>query len=218
MSELAVIVPVYRRPGNAAPFMESYWNSGAPGKVYAVADIDDAETIAAWRAAGATVLISERGHRFANKAQHGYLHTIEPWILLTGDDVRFHEGWYQKAREAAGDRFHMVATNDCGNPYVQEGRHALHPLVRRSWVDEHGCSWDGPGVIAHEGYEHAFCDNEWSAVALAAGVFVFCPESVVEHLHPVWGRGRWDNIYRKGMDAINRDGKLFHRRAKEFAS
>ena len=59
--ETAVIVPVLGRPGSAAPFMESLAASGAPlARVYAVADLDDADTAKAWDEAGAAVLTLDR--------------------------------------------------------------------------------------------------------------------------------------------------------------
>src|SRR5207344_1894967 len=56
--ETAVVVPVLGRPGNAAPFMASLAESGAPlATVYAISDQDDVETAQAWRDAGAQVVV-----------------------------------------------------------------------------------------------------------------------------------------------------------------
>jgi hypothetical protein len=214
---IAVIVPVMRRPGNAAPFMRSLRSSGAAAAVYAVADEPDIETRQAWTDAGATVLITPTDHRFGPKVNHGYRSTTEPWVLVVGDDVIFHPGWDTAALAAAGDRFHMVATNDMGNPWVLRGEHATHPMIRRTWVDESGACWDGPGVVAHEGYRHAWVDNEWSAKAIAEGVFVFAEQARVEHIHPTWGKGVMDPVYAAGIAALGADGKLFHHRAAEHA-
>jgi hypothetical protein len=215
MTPVAVVVPVMRRPQNAARFMESFDSSGADGAtVYAVADANDTDTIDAWRATGATVLISSRGHKFANKCQHAYLNTTEPWLLLVGDDVVFHPGWLQAALAAAGDRFHVVATNDLGNPWVMWGKHATHPLVRRSYVDASGNSWDGPGVVACEKYRHAWVDNEWSWKAIHERVFVFAEDSHVEHLHPTWSKGERDAVYDDGIAALMSDGRLFRVRSR----
>ena len=103
--ETAVIVPVLGRPQNAAPFMESLAASGAPlARVYAVADFDDTETAKAWDEAGATVLTwpGPSPGTFAQKVNLGYQVTSqvtkEPWLLLTGDDVRFRPGWLDQAQ------------------------------------------------------------------------------------------------------------------------
>lgn len=213
---VAVIVPAMRRPHRVAPFMESLRSSTENATAYFVCDQDDTEQIAAVLAAGAEVITNQSAsHTFATKANLGYRSTSEPWLLFVGDDVRFQSGWKESALIAAGDRHHLVATNDLGNRAVMAGQHATHPLIRREWLDTHGASWDGPGTVAHEGYAHWFVDNEWSTVARMAGVFVFSPESVIEHLHPIWGKGEDDEVYRLGQSKASADQALWERRCKE---
>lgn len=214
----AVIVPVLQRPQNAAPFMRSLRASTGLAAVYAVADPDDTVTQQAWLDEGANVLISTRGTRFAQKANHGYQATTEPWLLLVGDDVRFHPGWLDHALHTAEwDQADLVATNDLGNARVTAGRHATHPLIRRSYVDTRGASWDGPGVIACEEYAHNFVDDEWTAVAQQRGVFAAALGARVEHLHPFWGKAVDDLVYQKGKRQFDRDRRIFERRLREHA-
>jgi hypothetical protein len=160
--EVAVLVPVLHRPEHAVPFMASLRASTGLARAYAVCDPEDSEALAAWDAAGATVLadpaIRDRPGTFAEKVNFGYAKTGEPWLFLVGSDVRFHPAWLDHAAAIAGDRYHVVGTNDLGNPRVTSGEHATHLLVRRSYVDEVGASWDGPGVVCHEGYAHWFCN------------------------------------------------------------
>jgi hypothetical protein len=68
---VAVIVPVLRRPQNAAPFMRSLLLTTEQCTVYAIADDDDVETADAWRSAGATVVPST-GTTFAIKVNDGF--------------------------------------------------------------------------------------------------------------------------------------------------
>lgn len=205
-----------KRPRNAEPFMASL-GDGSDAAVYAIADAADKATRDAWVSAGATVLICDRGSTFPNKCQHAYLNTAEPWLLLVGDDVTFHAGWWQAAKTVA-DGHALISTNDCGNPYVATGDLAIHPIIRRSWVDESGASWDGPGHVVHEGYPHGWCDWEWTTKAQADGVFVYAPDCVVEHLHPVWQRSRWDDVYLSGHRGNQAGAELFQRRKREFAT
>lgn len=217
--ETAVIVPVMRRPANAAPFMASLRASTGLATVYAVADHDDAGTIAAWRQAGATVLIRDgRAGTFAEKVNHGYRHTTEPWLFLVGDDVRFQAGWLDQAQhtaQATGAR--VIGTNDLGNPRVIAGEHATHVLVSRAYIDEQGASWDGPGVVAHEGYGHWFVDDEIVLAAVRRGVWAMAGESIVEHLHPLYGKAESDEVYRLGQSHAEHDRELFERRVAEHA-
>jgi glycosyltransferase involved in cell wall biosynthesis len=217
----AVIVPVLNRPRNAAPFMDSLRASTGLATVYAVADADDKETIRAWERVGATVLIRPgigRVGTFAQKVNHGYRHTSQPWLFLTGDDVRFRPGWLDQAQATAGAKFNVVGTNDLGNPRVTSGEHATHLLVRRSYVDEQGASWDGPGVVAHEGYRHWFVDDEIVTVAKQRGTWAPSLAAVVEHLHPIFGKAESDPTYRLGQSFIEQDRALFEQRMAEHAS
>jgi hypothetical protein len=257
--EVAVIVPVMRRPQNAAPFMRSLRASTGLATAFAIADADDSETIAAWRLAGATVLTMDLDSpgTFAQKINYGYecmahptrLLTLPaipqdqadefverfggasdayrtiylstttaappPWLLVVGDDVRFHPGWLDQAQAVAGDRLHVIGTNDLSNPRVTSGQHATHVLIRRSYVDDVGASWDGPKVVAHEGYRHWYVDDEIVTAAKQRGVWAMAINSHVEHLHPAWGKGAHDEVYELGMSFAEQDKATFEARLKE---
>ncbi len=218
--ETAVIVPVLRRPGNAAPFMASLRASTGLATAYALCSPDDTETIDAWHKVGAEVLRGDDewvdntedqmvARTFAEKANLGYRQTREPWLLLVGDDVRFHPGWLDHAQATAGDRYHVIGTNDLGNPRVTSGEHATHLLIRRSYVDEVGGGWDGPGVVAHEGYRHWFCDDEIVTAAKQRGAWAMSLASKVEHLHPLLGKADMDPVYELGQVSAHADKQRF---------
>lgn len=213
--DTAVIVPVVGRPGSAWPFMESFRAATPAGaRVYAVCEEGDPDTLSAWLAAGANVLTAP-GSTFAIKVNHGYRHTGEPWLFVVGDDVRFRSGWLNNAKLVAGRRWHVVGVNDKANPRVMAGEHATHMLIRRSYVDEVGASWDGPGSVCHEGYGHWYVDDEIVAAAKQRGVWTPAKSSVVEHLHPMFGRGEWDDIYERGTKTVEADRALFEARLRE---
>jgi hypothetical protein len=229
---VAVLVPVLRRPANAEPFMRSLRASTGLATVYAVCSVEDTQTAAAWKAAGAEVLRGDdewvlaavggqdpagprSAHTFAEKVNLAYRQTAEPWLFVVGDDVRFWPGWLDQAVRAAGDRYHVIGTNDLANPRVTAGEHATHLLVRRSYVDEVGASWDGPKVLAHEGYGHNFVDDEIVAAAKGREVWAPCLAARVEHLHPLFGKAEMDEVYRLGAEQIGRDKELFARRLAE---
>lgn len=221
--EAAVIVPVMRRPQNAAPFMASLRASTGLATAYAICDADDGDTIEAWRAAGARTIIrqyttkSTRPGTFAEKCNTGYRNTSEPWLLLVGDDVRFHPGWLDHT-QVRGQVAAVVGTNDLANPRTITGHHSCHPMIRRSYIDEHGASWDGPGVVCHEGYRHGGVDLEIAAVAKARGQWAFAYEAKVEHLHPqVGAKGEYDDVYKRGESTVVRDRELYKKRLAEHA-
>lgn len=222
MADVAVIVPVLWRPHSAAPFVESLVETTELGQtcVYPIADADDVFTIEAWTRAGTDVLLknfmdrppghpfgSDRPGTYAEKANYGYEHSTEPWLFIVGDDVRFHPEWLVTALEVAGDRYHVVGINDGVRGDLDA--HAVHMLIRRSYVDEVGASWDGPGVLAHVGYAHWYVDNELVVAAKDRDVYVAAHGALVEHMHPAWQKGPNDKVYALGNARVSEDHAIF---------
>lgn len=217
---VAVVVPAMKRPQNVRRLVESLRTSTVEADVYFVCDPDDTEELEAVQLAGAHVIISERGHTYATKANVALDCTDEPWIFLCGDDVEFTPGWLDEARKLS-DRYDVIGTNDSSNgvknPDVAAGRHSDHCLFRRSYIDEYGASLDGPGVLASEAYFHWYVDREQVELAKARGVFSPCLESVVEHHHPGYaGREdlrQADPTYMLAVEHTEADHKTFMERA-----
>jgi len=211
----AVIVPAMRY-SNAERFMASLRASTGLATVYAVAAEGEDDAIDAWHAAGATILLDE-GTTFAERMNIGYTATDEPWLFVVGDDVVFRPGWLDHAQSVAGDKHHVVGTNDLGNPRVIAGEHATHMLIRRSYVDEVGASWDGPKNVCHEGYRHWYVDDEIVTAAKQRGVWAMALGSVVEHMHPAWGKAEDDDVYELGQSHAPEDRALFEKRTRAHA-
>lgn len=208
--EIAVIVPVIERPQAAEPFMES-WRATTTGhsRVYAFLHPRDVDTYHAWkialRACSGLPMIGCGGTTYAAKVNYAYHLTRQPWLLLVGDDVRFHEGWEEAALEAMGHGG-VISTND-GH---RDDLHllAVHPIFQRTYLDTLGATVDGPGTLAHEGYHHAYVDQEWSYVARKRGMLHYAPDCLIEHLHPLWGKGEVDHIYELGNAHNEEDREL----------
>jgi hypothetical protein len=96
------------------------------------------------------------------------------------------------------------------------GDHATHWMISRDYIDTVGASWDGPGVVAHEGYRHWFTDDEIVVAAKQRGVFQMALGSVVEHLHPMTGKSEIDEVYTRSDSFADEDRKTFERRVREF--
>jgi hypothetical protein len=91
------------------------------------------------------------------------------------------------------------------------GEHTTHPLIRREYVDKFG-TIDEPVKVVHEGYRHWAVDDELVATAKARGAWAFCREAIVEHLHPYWRRGKWDDVYALGQANASADMALWAKR------
>lgn len=225
--EVAIVVPVAKRD-NAKRFLQSLRDSLAEGqlqrrqvRVYVMPDEDDSETVQAWEyEADRYPNIVFDLHRylrdmgsFAEKVNRAYRISIEPWLFLVGDDVQFHPGWLDQAMEVARTTGKsVVGTNDLTNPLVMQGEHATHMFIRRDYIQRVGASWDGAGIVCHEGYRHWFVDNEIVEAAKERDEWAPCLASHVEHLHPWYGKGEMDEVYRIGQDAAEADQALWAQR------
>lgn len=205
---VAVLVPCLDRPGNVKPLLDSFneANDGS-ASLYFVCDEDDTAQIDAVKAAGGKVLISDRGSSFPQKINSGFAQTLEPWVFVTGDDVRFQPGWIAAARKLS-KKFDVIGTNDtltgAGNPKVADGSHADHFFIRRDYVDTYGGCL-GKGTVCSEVYRHFYSDVETIELAKARKVFTPCLDSIVEHLHPDMGLAEVDATYQKGWSQREHD-------------
>lgn len=221
MTEVVVIVPVLNRPERVAPLVESLRESivEIPARPYFVASPDDQAEHVALLDAGVdhTIVSWPRGQGdYAMKINMAVSRSVEPWLFLGADDLRFERGWLDQAVSiATRQKKRVVGTNDLGNPLVIRGRHSTHSLVARSYVEELG-TIDQPGVCLHEEYDHQYVDNEFIETAVSRGEFVFSKQSVVEHLHPHWGKGVEDDTYLLAVAEFARDRALFLTRRKRW--
>ena len=214
---LVILVPVLGRPHRAAPLVESLRRSGALDYrlLFLVSPGDDEERRAC-EETGADVLEVpwEAGPGdYAKKINYGYRSTTEPWLFLGADDLCFCEGWDIAALSMALDTgAGVVGTDDLFNPKVRKGEHSTHTFVRRSYIDDVGGAWDGPGFIYHEGYDHQYVDTELVEAAKRRGEWAFAHKSRVEHLHVFAGKSDTDSTYQKALRAGEADRRLYRQR------
>lgn len=216
MSEVAVVVPVLNRPHRAEPFMQSLHISTSRAQAYAVVNEADTTTRDAWLSARANVLVTSL-NTFAEKVNYAYGVTNEPWLFLVGDDVSFHPEWADELLRVADETGAMVVgANDLANPRTDQGTHAPHLLISRQYVAERGASWDGPGVVCHEGYSHMFVDDEVVTAAKQRGTFAVARDAIVEHLHPAVMKAEVDSTYQLGWSYAELDKSRFAERMREY--
>ncbi len=218
-----VIVPTLgQRPDNIPRLLNSLKASTGLATAWYVVEPGDTDTALAVTKHGGRVIF-EAG-TFAHKVNHAYREIGEkreeaaPWLLLVGDDVGFRPGWLDQAQETARAwDANVVGTNDLANIRVIRGEHSTHPMIRRSYVDEVGASWDGPGIVCHEGYQHCYVDDEICLAAMSRHTFQAALAACVPHYHPMTGRAKNDAVYRKGQRTLKADGELFQRRVVEVS-
>lgn len=223
-AEVDVLIPVLHRPQNIEPLMQSLVASTGLATAWFIVEEGDDEVINEANRCGANVL--HHSGSFAQKINwaHNWLNTTQratraPWVFLAGDDVRFRPGWLDHSQDVAR-RYdaHVIGTNDLTNPRVMRGEHATHMLISTRYIDEVGASWDGPGIVCHEGYYHWFIDDEIVNAAKARQTFQMALAAEVEHMHPFAGKAPNDEIYDRGSANVDVDQKLFNSRFNEYVT
>lgn len=193
-------------------------NTGAPFRALFLASQGFPEEHEAIEATGGELVVvpfQQAPGDYARKINFGAKRTTEPNIFMAADDVTFHAGWYEAACAALAtlpDGCGVVGTQDMGNDRVLAGEHSTHSLVSRSYMEQFG-SIDTPGVLLHDGYPHEFVDDEFIETARYRDRFVFAHDSIVEHLHPHWGKAKYDATYRRATTRLQEGRAVYKRRA-----
>ena len=218
-----ILIPVLGRPHNAAPLVQNIRDTTTvTHRIRFLCTRGDNEQIEACHATGEeTVTVGWPAGRgdYARKINLGsdaqrILASESEWIFMGADDLRFEPRWDTAAIKSAGDRFHVVATNDMANAQVKRGQFGTHCLIRRRYITEQGGTPDqGPGVVLFEGYDHNFVDRELCHTAQHRGCYVFARHSHVRHYHPLWRTAPQDKTYQKALRHFRDDQHLFLSRA-----
>jgi hypothetical protein len=212
---------VLNRPHRVEPFIDSLYQSQGLLRVqaYWLASPEDEAELEALSVSGEEVIVMSGRTGpgdYARKLNTAARNVQEPWLFLAADDLRFQNRWADIAVAyslCSGRR--VVGTQDLGNPQVKRGNHSTHTMVHRSYLEEG--TVDDRGRLLHEGYAHNWVDAELVETAKHRGEFVFAAESVVEHLHPHWGKAEMDGTYERGLGSYERDRRLFLSRRRLWA-
>lgn len=223
---IAVLVPVLKRPHRVEPLVRSFAASCRRDQatlLFIVQQGDEKEREALTNMGAkldatmpriGVAVVPNDIRSWAKKINVGFRVTNAPWILCGADDLNFIPGWVEALVPYMGDvGAGVIGTADLGQ--VANVQKSCHPLVRRSYVLEHG-TIDEPGKVVHEGYDHNFPDTELALTALSRGAYRFAPECVIEHLHPLTGKAKIDDTYRLGSLLRIEDEELFASRCRLF--
>lgn len=212
-----ILVPILgRAPHGMLRSLE--YATETPYAVFLICSPGDDEMIEGCRATGHTTWVMEwEADRadFAKKINWAYTHTDQPWIFQGADDIRFSPGWDTEAlRVASLHQAGVIGTNDLHNPSVKARLHSTHSFIRRSYIEEYGGTFDNTGIVFSERYDHQYVDNELIALAKLRNQWAFADNSIVEHIHPVWGMTEWDPTYNKAFREAEGDRRLFASRLR----
>jgi hypothetical protein len=223
VTAILVIVPTLGRPHKMRPLAENIRDASS-SPVFTLF-VTEEEDVASWTEVRdltglAGRCINTRKHNWAGAINHGYQASAAmgfTHLFTAADDLHFSDGWDEAAlgMQRAYPHLRVIGTNDLHNPTVLDGLHATAYLIDRRYIDEvGGVAGQPPGIVQCEEYEHNYTDTELVETAKARGVFMSCPESVVEHMHPSWGMGEWDEGYRKSSRGMIADSYLYDSRQR----
>lgn len=220
VAPVAILVPLLARPHRVAPLCDSVRAATpAPHRIVALCSPGDVAVIAeAERHADTTIVVDwpPGDGDYAKKVNAGYSMSDEPLLFLGADDLAFHAGWLEAACARLDPGIGVVGTNDLGNRRVMRGEHATHSLVTADYAALG--TIDEPGRILHEGYVHEYVDDELVQTARHRGAWAFAADSVVEHLHPLWGKAPSDALYDAQGDRMARSRRLYEKRSALWTS
>lgn len=220
-SELTVIIPVLRRPWRIREIYKSIRDSAHNAYIFFMCSPADEESWSeavelSWDDKLYVYMMDDnyegRGD-YARKVNRAANVSWTDHLFIGADDLNFHAGWYEAALDVlhSDDTVGVVGTNDLGNPAVVRGEQSTHSLVTRSYLINYG-TIDESSKLLHEGYPHCFVDNEFIETAQFRGKYKAASKSVVEHLHPVWGKSPQDSVYQTSLDSMDPGRQLYNER------
>lgn len=219
-----IIIPVLGRPGQVTDVaVSARLNTEVDFELTFVCSGSDREGYRAACAMHAAVLcLAEEPGRgdFAKKINLGFSENERPFAFLGATDLKFYPGWDHAALRVAEETgAGVIGTDDLGNGLVRQGKHSTHSLVRRSYIEAQGGTFDEePGVVYAECYDHQCVDNELVFVAQERGQWAFARGAQVEHLHPLWRKSPMDATYRKALAQGRQDIVLFGSRRADWTA
>ncbi len=213
LTDIVVLVPVYQRPHRVIPLLRSFEKS-RPNHAFVtfIASPEDSDQLDALEGTNHLVVPFPRARGdWARKINWGYRNTSEPWILCGADDIDFHPGWDRALRRAIRYGKRVLGTNDLNPNHNPENIYSPHPLVARSYVEQHGVV-DKRGQVMCEQYHHNYPDRELAATAISRNEWQYVPDAILEHLHPGWTDTPPDHTYAIGAQHGIRDYNMYIRR------
>lgn len=203
MNKLAIIIPTRNRPHKIVPLVENIQKTTTvPHKIYFAVCENESKKICEDN--GYNFIWSDLDS-FYKKINELYHHTKEPYIFTGSDDYLFYENWDTEA-----------LNHDKGLIGINDVHHALYPaefpfgvkcgssfIIKRELADK-------IGEIFHEGYRHSWADVE--LIKKAGDEFVYEPNSIVEHLHWVFGLAPHDQTYIEHEKENGNDYNLYLQR------
>jgi glycosyltransferase involved in cell wall biosynthesis len=191
----AIIVPSRNRPHNIKELQQSLIETGTNSNLFVVVDDDD-KTIEDYYELEnnfTEVLTFERGKKgMADPLNKGARFLLEmnryDYFIFVGDDHRPRTEYWDQIWRTNLDELGTGLVY--GDDLLQRQNLPTAVGMTASIVQELG------GMIP-EGFAHLYLDNFWLRLGQDLNAIRYLPETVIEHLHPIAGKGEWDAGYQE---------------------
>lgn len=212
MKDLVIFVPSRGRPQNIEDLLFSLQETKTASELIVIVDDDD-ETLDQYIELGCKIMmIAKQGKGMAkplnfaaNIFKDDYRH-----FAFIGDDHRPRtEYWDQKLINALDE----VGTGIAYGDDLLQGEN-LPTAVAMS-----GDIVRALGGMVPPGFIHLYLDNFWMQLGKDLKSFIYLPDVIIEHLHPVAGKAEWDENYRSvnAEEVYSADAKAFDEYIKSQA-
>ena len=200
MADLAVIVPSRGRPNQLVAMATAAWDfaeRAIPHRLRIVVGVDeDDPDRSEYLLHGHPFLDVRVGPRrslsgWTNHLAEQLLAERNPprYLASLGDDHRPRTPGWDRRLIAAIESLGGAPGIAYGNDLLQGGRLPTAWVVSAELVR-------AVGWMMLPTCEHLFVDNAVLALGQASGRILYCPDVVIEHVHPVAGKAAWDDSYR----------------------
>ena len=202
-----IIVPTFKRVAKLAAFAKNvHENTSVAHTLSFVTEPDDQPSIDEVKRLGEKLIISEEPGWHTGAANTGYRRTKEPYFIIANDDFCFHKDWDTYALAEMKGQIKVVGLNN------GQGVTRTEFLIARDYIETQSGVIDQPNTVFYSGYHHCYVDDEMYQTVLSRGVYIDCPNSVVEHLHFSFNKSALDETYIKAGSYFEVDGQLFFSR------
>ena len=213
-NKVAVLIPTLGRPHKLKENVDNLFDVTGRDEIDIVFIVEPEDT-ASIDAAGeldALLIVNKRSKNYAGAINTAVNELDHRYFYAAADDFNFHPNWLPPLLEKS-KQYGVVGSDDLGNPNVKAGNFAVSYLVSR-WYLPYACI-GYPDCLVYEGYKHNYTDTDVCQTAIHRGQYSFCAESVVEHMHPAWGKSEFDKTYERSLDQtlMNIDDAEFMRRS-----
>lgn len=212
MSKLAVIVPTRSRPDNIEPIVKAWWQTGAfdVADLWFSYDIDDAAALAYQSKLSRMVEVkgisNHEWRPLVPKLNDGALNLAEnheyPFVAFMGDDhIPRTQLWAHMLVEN-----HMTSRN-----LIWYGADGFQDQKLPTWWSMDARVIKALGRMVPAPVQHLYCDNAVLALGVAAQTIGYDERILIEHMHPLIGKGKMDAQYERvnRVQQYVRDGDAF---------